>query len=236
ELDWWQAARIGPLAVTAVPAQHSSGRSLLLADQNERLWASWVVVAPERRFFFAGDTGYHAGLAEIGRLLGPFDIAALPIGGYSDFGYHHPNHLSPEETVQAFEDLRATLLVPMHWGTFELNREPFQEPPDRLMAEALRHGLEEHVAQLSPRQTVRWESVRMLAALRRAGARLRWWLVALSLVPLALWLGVPASERLDESVVPPEMEAVRAVRVLDAELAPRPPYFGLIFSSNTLRT
>ena len=31
----------------------------------------------------------------------------------------------------------------MHWGTFELNREPFREPPDRLMAEALRHGLEE---------------------------------------------------------------------------------------------
>jgi RND superfamily putative drug exporter len=75
----------------------------------------------------------------------------------------------------------------------------------------------------------------MLAAWGRAVHRLRWWLVALSLVPLALWLGVPASERLDESVVPPEMEAVRAVRVLDAELAPRPPYFGLIFSSNTLR-
>jgi N-acyl-phosphatidylethanolamine-hydrolysing phospholipase D len=156
ELDWWQAARIGPLAVTAVPAQHSSGRSLLLDDQNERLWTSWVVVAPDRRFFFAGDTGYHSGLAEIGRRLGPFDVAALPIGGYSDFGYHHPNHLSPEETVQAFEDLRATLLVPMHWGTFELNREPFHEPPDRLMAEALRHGLEEHVAQLSPGQTIRW--------------------------------------------------------------------------------
>ena len=58
--------------------------------------------------------------------------------------------------VQAFEDLHATLLVPMHWGTFELNREPFSEPPDRLMAEALRHGLEEHVAPLSPGQTIRW--------------------------------------------------------------------------------
>ena len=44
----------------------------------------------------------------------------------------------------------------MHWGTFELNREPFREPPDRLTAEALRHGLEEHVAQLSPGQTIRW--------------------------------------------------------------------------------
>ena len=156
ELDWWQSAPLGALTVTAVPAQHSSGRSLLLADQNERLWASWVVLGRDRRLFFAGDTGYHAGLAETGRRLGPFDVATLPIGGYSDYRHHHPNHLSPEETVQAFEDLNARMLVPMHWGTFELNREPFREPPDRLMAEALRHGLEEHVAQLSPGQTIHW--------------------------------------------------------------------------------
>jgi N-acyl-phosphatidylethanolamine-hydrolysing phospholipase D len=156
ELDWWQSAPLRGLHVTAVPAQHSSGRSLLLADQNERLWASWVVTGADRRFFFAGDTGYHAGLAEIGRRLGPFDLTALPIGGYSDFPRHHPNHLSPEETVQAFEDLRGRLLVPMHWGTFDLNREPFREPPDRLMAEALRRGLEERVAPLSPGQTIRW--------------------------------------------------------------------------------
>jgi len=75
----------------------------------------------------------------------------------------------------------------------------------------------------------------MLAAWGRAVPRLRWWLVILSLVPLALWLGVVPGEQLDESVVPPDMEAVRAVRLVDAELAPRPPSFGLIFSSSTLR-
>ena len=75
----------------------------------------------------------------------------------------------------------------------------------------------------------------MLAAWGRAVHRLRWWLVVSSLLPLTLWLGVPSGERLDESVVPPDMEAVRAVRLLDAELAPRPPSFGLIFSSATLR-
>src|ERR671922_2467557 len=75
----------------------------------------------------------------------------------------------------------------------------------------------------------------MLAAWGRAVHRLRWWLVAVSLLPLTLWLGVPSGERLDESVVPPDIEAVRAVRLGDAELAPRPPSFGLIFSSPTLR-
>src|SRR5690349_11400188 len=72
----------------------------------------------------------------------------------------------------------------------------------------------------------------MLAAWGRVVPRLRWWLVALSLLPLLLWLGV-TPERLDESVVPPDMESVRAVRLLDAEVAPRPPSFGLIFSSAT---
>src|SRR5437660_1679251 len=75
----------------------------------------------------------------------------------------------------------------------------------------------------------------MLASWGRVVHRLRWWLVVLSLLPLALWLGVSPGERLDESVVPPEMESVRAVRILDEELAPRPPSFGLIFSSATLR-
>jgi len=75
----------------------------------------------------------------------------------------------------------------------------------------------------------------MLASWGRAVHRLRWWLVALSLLPLTLWLGVPSGERLDESVVPPDMEAVRAVRLLDEDLAPRPPSFGLIFSSPSLR-
>jgi len=76
----------------------------------------------------------------------------------------------------------------------------------------------------------------MLGAWGRAVHRLRWWLVGLALIPLSLWLWVTPGVRLDESVVPPEMEAVRAVQLLDDELAPRPPSFGLIFSSPTLRS
>ena len=156
ELDWWQSARVGDVTITATPAQHSSGRSITLTDQNQRLWSSWALTSPSRRFYFAGDTGYFAGFAEIGRRLGPFDVAALPIGGYSDYTDHHPNHVSPEESVRAFQDLDARLLVPMHWGTFELNREAYREPPDRLLREAQRHGLEESMAVLSPGQTIRW--------------------------------------------------------------------------------
>jgi len=154
ELDWWNAASLRGVTFTATPAQHSSGR--WLNDQNHRLWASWVIGTPQRRLYFAGDTGYFAGFKEIGAKLGPFQAALLPIGGYGGWDTHHPNHINPEEAVQAFEDLRASVLVPMHWGTFDLNREPFREPPDRLLKEALRRGIEERVALLSPGQEIGW--------------------------------------------------------------------------------
>jgi N-acyl-phosphatidylethanolamine-hydrolysing phospholipase D len=154
ELDWWQSWSLRGVTFTATPAQHNSGRGLL--DQNERLWASWVITGARKRLFFGGDTGYTEALAEIGRRLGPFDVTALPIGGYSSFAARHPNHVSPEEAIQLFEDLRGRLLVPMHWGTFELNREPFREPPRRLLAEALRRGREEQIALLSQGQWIHW--------------------------------------------------------------------------------
>jgi hypothetical protein len=37
-----------------------------------------------------------------------------------------------------------------------MNREPFQEPPDRLRRAALERGLEAEVRVLSPGQTVPW--------------------------------------------------------------------------------
>jgi N-acyl-phosphatidylethanolamine-hydrolysing phospholipase D len=154
ELDWWQASTLRGVTFTATPAQHSSGR--WLTDQNHRLWASWVMGTPTQRLFFGGDTGYFPGFKEIGERLGPFQAALLPIGGYAGWGKHHPNHICPEEAVQAFEDLRAARLVPMHWGTFDLNREPFHEPPDRLLGEARRRGIEKQVSLMKPGQEIGW--------------------------------------------------------------------------------
>jgi N-acyl-phosphatidylethanolamine-hydrolysing phospholipase D len=154
ELDWWGTAQFQGLTVACTPAQHSSGRGL--TDQYLRLWASWVVVGPGKRFFFAGDTGYDPRLKAIGERFGPFDLAAIPIGGYSAYRTRHPNHVNPEEAIQLFEDIRGRLLVPMHWGTFDMNREPFREPPEWLMREALHRGLGEQVAILGPGQTISW--------------------------------------------------------------------------------
>jgi N-acyl-phosphatidylethanolamine-hydrolysing phospholipase D len=125
--------------VTCVPAQHFSGRTLW--DRNRRLWSGWVV-AGSRRLYFAGDTAYFDGFQTIGARLGPFDLAAIPIGAYLPAVIMRPSHTTPEEAVQALEDVQGRRLLPIHWGTFDLAEEPIEEPAERLRAEARRRGLE----------------------------------------------------------------------------------------------
>jgi N-acyl-phosphatidylethanolamine-hydrolysing phospholipase D len=155
ELDWGESAAFRGLTFICTPAQHSSGRGL--HDQNLRLWSSWVVAGAHRRFFFAGDTGYDPSLIDIGRHFGPFDLTAMPIGGYAAYpGGRHPNHLSPEEAVRLHQEIGGRRLVPMHFSTFAMNIEPFAEPPQRLTAEAERRGISDQVRILSPGETLRW--------------------------------------------------------------------------------
>jgi L-ascorbate metabolism protein UlaG (beta-lactamase superfamily) len=153
EMDWWEQHSFRGLTFVCTPVQHSSGR--WLHDQNSRLWSSWVVQSPTRRMLFLGDTGYHPSLAEIQK-LGPFDLVMMPVGGYSSFHRGHPNHVNPEEAIQLFEEVGGRLMVPMHWGTFDMNREPLDEPPARTLKEALKRGIEERIAILSPGQTIGW--------------------------------------------------------------------------------
>jgi N-acyl-phosphatidylethanolamine-hydrolysing phospholipase D len=136
ELDWGETREHAGVAVHCLPAQHWSRRGL--ADQDEALWASWAVTGPDRRVYFAGDTGYFAGLADIGAALGHFDLAAVPIGAYLPVAMMKQAHLNPEEAVQAALDLRADRALAMHFGTFDLSDEPLDEPPRRFRAAAIR--------------------------------------------------------------------------------------------------
>lgn len=140
EMDWWQEREYRALKFVCVPAQHFSQRTL--TDANQRLWASWSVLSPERRFYFSGDTGYFTFFKEIGQRLGPFDVAALAIGAYLPPEMMKFVHLTPEEAVRAFIDLKAGALLGIHWGTFDLTDEPLGEPPQRLLAEIRRRNID----------------------------------------------------------------------------------------------
>jgi len=154
ELDWGESVVLKGLTVVCTPAQHGSGRTLL--DQGRRLWSSWAVLG-SKHFYFGGDTGYYRHFQQIGDALGPFDLAALPIGSYTPREIAKPVHMSPEEAVQAALDLRAAHFVGVHWGTFALAREPYDEPPQRLAAEIERRQLDPATAWiLKPGETRRW--------------------------------------------------------------------------------
>ena len=138
ELDWTQQATVQGVEIHCLPAQHWSKRGL--TDTYATLWSSWAVIGKNRRFFFAGDTGYFAGFKEIGDALGPFDLAAVPIGAYEPTEMMHLSHMNPEEAVMAAVDVGARTAVAVHFGTFDLADEPLDEPPARFIEAATGSG------------------------------------------------------------------------------------------------
>jgi len=155
ELDWWDSRDVRGLTLSCVPAQHFSGRTPF--DRNRRLWSGWTIAGRSKRLYFAGDTAYYEGLKEIGARLGPFDLAAVPIGAYLPAVIMKASHTSPEEALQVLADVRGRRFVPIHWGTFDLADEPIEEPPQRLLAEARRLGLDaSRVWILKHGETRRW--------------------------------------------------------------------------------
>ena len=97
--------------------------------------------------YHSGDTAYFGGFAEIGRRLAP-KIALLPIGAYFPDSYRSV-HTSPEEALQGFLDVGAETMVPMHYNTFRLGREPMDEPLARLLTAAERASVLEKVDALA---------------------------------------------------------------------------------------
>ncbi len=131
ELDWDGYYQLGDLRVTCTQARHFSGRGL---TRNDTLWSSWALIGPQHRVFFGGDTGYTPAFAETGEKYGPFDLTLLPIGAYNALW---PDiHLNPEEAVQTHLDVLGDILLPIHWGTFDLALHAWSEPVIRLLAAA----------------------------------------------------------------------------------------------------
>jgi len=127
ELGWWDSVEIGGARVTYVPSQHWSRRSL--NDANRALWGGFVIEGAGLSIYHSGDTAYFEGFAEIGRRFPRLDAALLPIGAYDPRWFMSKQHMNPDDALQAFVDLRARMMVAMHWGTFKLTDEPLDEPP-----------------------------------------------------------------------------------------------------------
>ncbi|AKT43117.1 MBL fold metallo-hydrolase [Chondromyces crocatus] len=132
ELDWWQSATVGSLEITLVPARHWSMRAPW--DRNDALWGGYLVRGPEGTAYHSGDTAFFDDFARIGERAGTIDWAMLPIGAYEPRWFMKPQHMNPDDAVEAYHLLGARNFVAMHWGTYQLTDEPPGEPPARTRA------------------------------------------------------------------------------------------------------
>jgi len=138
EMDWWEETSFGELTFACTPAQHFSGRSI--NDRNNTLWASWALIGKKTRIYFSGDSGYFPGFKQIGDLYGPFDIALIECGQYNELWSEI--HMMPEQTAPACVDVQSSVLMPIHWGMFNLALHSWTEPVERVSVAASALGLQ----------------------------------------------------------------------------------------------
>jgi L-ascorbate metabolism protein UlaG (beta-lactamase superfamily) len=138
ELDWTQSVSVNGLEITAVPSRHFSGRSMF--NRFETLWSAFVLKGPKHRVYFGADSGWWEGFAEIGAAYGPFDLAMLEIGAFDVLW--DGIHLGPDGAARAFEALGgAGLMMPIHWGLFDLALHAWRQPIERMVQLAGEKGI-----------------------------------------------------------------------------------------------
>ncbi len=143
ELDWWETKNFGDLQIVATPARHVSGRFVL--DYKATLWAGYALLGTKHRVYFSGDTGLFPALREIGSRLGPFDLSMIEVGQYNRAW---PDwHIGPEQAVRAHQLVGAKVMLPIHWGLFELASHGWTEPMERALAE----GKKQNAVLIAPR-------------------------------------------------------------------------------------
>ena len=132
EFDWWDSKIVsGDITVIAAPARHFSGRSFV---RNKTLWSSFILKTAGYSIYIGADSGYDSHFKVIGDKYGPFDIALLECGQYNEWWPFI--HMMPEQTVIASIDLKAKVMMPVHWGKFALGLHPWDEPVSRAVAKA----------------------------------------------------------------------------------------------------
>ncbi len=144
EMKSWDTFEHGSLKITMTPAKHWGARVL---HDSHRGFGGFIIEYGGRSVFHCGDTAYFDGFREIGERV-PVEIALLPIGAY-DAPTKRDVHMNPEQAIQAFLELGAKTMIPMHFGTFRLSYEPLDEPPVRLMEKALQMDLLDRVRLLN---------------------------------------------------------------------------------------
>lgn len=137
ELAWGETTSpLADLNFTAAPARHFSGR---LFKRNQTAWSSFILKTKSNQLYLGGDSGYDHHFKTIGEKYGPFDLAILECGQYNTMWPFI--HMFPKEVVQAAFDLKAKVLMPVHWGKYKLALHNWDEPIIEVVKSAEEQGL-----------------------------------------------------------------------------------------------
>ena len=138
EMDWWDSNTLGgnDFTIIATPARHYSGRYF---SSIPTLWTSWTILGPHHKIFFSGDTGMLPVFDEIGKKYGPFDLTMIEIGAY----HKHLDdiHVGPVQAIDVHLSLRGKMLLPIHWGTFNIGIHAWTDPVERMIKAATKKSV-----------------------------------------------------------------------------------------------
>lgn len=129
ELGWGERTEVGDVTVEAIEVAHWGRRWP---------WDAWrgyngyVLSHGSTAVLFASDTAYTDRVARAGREH-DVEVAILGDGAYDPWV---ENHATPEQVWRMFKESGALSLLPVHWDTFALGREPIGDAIARLLAAA----------------------------------------------------------------------------------------------------
>ncbi len=129
ELGWGERAEIGGVVIEAIEVEHWGKR---WPWERWRGYNGYVFEHGATRVLFASDTAYTDKIGSAGRAR-EVTVAILGNGAYDPW---IANHADPEQVWKMFEESGARYLIPIHWDTFRLGKEPLGDAMRRLLASA----------------------------------------------------------------------------------------------------
>ncbi len=129
ELKWGESTEVRGLKVTAMGANHWGQRWPGIGTAYG--FNSYVLESHGVRTLLACDSAYTDIFSSLAK--DPPEVAIFSDGAYDPW---INNHANPEQVWSMFLATGAKYLIPIHWGTFRLSKEPMDEPVARLLKAA----------------------------------------------------------------------------------------------------
>ncbi len=147
DLSRWETVNDRGMEITSVPVKHLGNRYVL--DTWMHAFTGYVVRYHGLTVYFPGDTAYDkADFVETARRIGHIDLALVPIAPIHPRSIMEAVHMDPREALDAFADLGARWMIPLHFDTFLDSWDTPHEARDTLVRLAAERGLSDRVTVL----------------------------------------------------------------------------------------